>query len=158
MADEKIFDLTELVKEEDTNPEKDPFLSEKDPFLKTPDENIKTLGAFDLSKELSLEEALFSQKKETSDANIIKSEISDDFSFTDDSANEAERKPVSEAQLSGSAINELKHELPVIIEKMLKPAIEEISNEVVLTVKKILPELVEKIIREEIEKLKKIQS
>lgn len=58
--------------------------------------------------------------------------------------------------VTGALIEELKKEMPALLESIMRPLIKELVQEVVVAARDALPSLVEKVIREEIEKLKKI--
>lgn len=61
-------------------------------------------------------------------------------------------------QMTEKVIDELKNEVPAMLEGIVKPLIAELVKEMVVATREHLPGIVEKVIREEIEKLKKLDS
>ena len=57
---------------------------------------------------------------------------------------------------SAALVDELKAEMPALLESMVRPLIGEMVKEMMNVAKEQLPGVVEKVIQEEIEKLKKI--
>jgi hypothetical protein len=58
--------------------------------------------------------------------------------------------------MTGTLVEELKKEMPALLESIMRPLVRELLQEVMAATRDALPSLVEKVIREEIEKLKKI--
>jgi len=63
---------------------------------------------------------------------------------------------ISPEVVTGTLIEELKKEMPTLLESIMRPLVKELLQEVIVATRDALPSLVEKVIREEIEKLKKI--
>jgi hypothetical protein len=61
-------------------------------------------------------------------------------------------------QMTEDILGELRHEVPAMLEGIVKPLMAELVKEMVTATREQLPGIVEKVIREEIEKLKKLDS
>lgn len=66
--------------------------------------------------------------------------------------------PVVPPQVTAKDIEELRQEVPVMLEAIVRPLMSELVREMISATREQLPGIVEKVIREEIEKLKKLDS
>lgn len=66
--------------------------------------------------------------------------------------------PAMQSLAAGDTLDELKKEIPAMVEGIVRPLMTELVHELIVSTREQLPGIVEKVIREEIEKLKKLDS
>jgi cell pole-organizing protein PopZ len=73
-----------------------------------------------------------------------------------DIADEMKVGDVPAGIITDAMMNELRKDMPALMEKTIQPLVEELLKEIVTSTREAIPSLVEKVVREEIQKLKKL--